>query len=366
MKPPSSEQVANNSSITPGSPKKSSESSVKRIVITEPPSKKLPDIPVQHTTTTTTTTTTSAAEPRGSSKVPIKNIPTTVQKSSLNKPLPPIPIQDNQPKRPPSISTTVNSQSQYRSFILNYRSEDIAKQFCLIERDFLLKVNWEDLVQVELEEEKEKPRKRVRENGVDKVIERFNLACDWVATEIVLTRSLDDRVQVIEKFIRIAQKCLQFSNFATLTQILLGLQSPPVERLRRTWTRVRNEDLRAFKELSEYISAFGNWKVIREAMRKSIEDSTILKELMKQRKSRISDVRNTGSDATTPLHHQPLINFHKHRTTATIVKRVLTFQTLSRGYNFSIDKEIYDKCYGLKGFEATKLVVMDLDADDFV
>lgn len=205
MKPPSSEQVANSSSITPGSPKKSSESSVKRIVITEPPSKKLPDIPVQHTTTTTTT---SAAEPRGS-KVPIKNIPATIQKSSLNKPLPPLPIQDNQhnqPKKPPSISTTVNSQSQYRSFILNYRSEDIAKQFCLIERDFLLKVSWEDLVQVgyttneenvqktdneekkekkkdvkgkgkekELEEVKEKPRKRVQENGVDKVIERFNL-----------------------------------------------------------------------------------------------------------------------------------------------------------------------------------------------
>lgn len=33
----------------------------------------------------------------------------------------------------------------------------------------------------------------------------FHKACDWVATEIVLTRSLDDRVQVIEKFIRIAQ-----------------------------------------------------------------------------------------------------------------------------------------------------------------
>ncbi|RIA87036.1 hypothetical protein C1645_778254 [Glomus cerebriforme] len=443
MKPPSSEPVASSSNIIPGSPKKSSESSVKHIVITEPSSKKLPDIPVQHTTTTTTSTT---AEPRSSGKIPIKNIPSTTQKSSLNKPLPPLPIQDNRSKRPPSISTTIHSQSPYRSFILNYRSEDIAKQFCLIERDFLLKVSWEDLVQVgytangenvqklenedkkdkkdkkkdvkgkgkekdpEKEEAREKQKKRIRENGVDKVIERFNLACDWVATEIVLTRSLDDRVQVIEKFIRIAQKCLQFSNFATLTQILLGLQSPPVERLRRTWTRIRNEDLRVFKELSEYVSAFGNWKVIREAMRKSIEDSTILKELIKQRKSRAADARkiNTGCipflglylsdlvfnaavpsfidptpsqpptpssplpsssiDATTgPLHHQqPLINFHKHRTTATIVKRILTFQNLSRGYNFSIDKEIYDKCFGLKGLEATKLVVMDLDADDFV
>ena len=54
-----------------------------------------------------------------------------------------------------------------------------------------------------------------------------------------------------------------------------------------------------FKELSEYISHFGNYKVIREAMRKSVEDSTVLKELIKQRKSRNPDARkiskiNTG------------------------------------------------------------------------
>lgn len=216
---------------------------------------------------------------------------------------------------------------------------------------------------------------------------------------------MEDRIRVIEKFIRIAQKCLQFSNFATLTQILLGLQSSPVERLRRTWTRIRKEDLRILKELNEYISPFGNWKVIREAMRKSIEDATILKALIKQRKRRGSDVRkiNTGcipflglylSDLvfnaavpsfidppsqpptpsspsfnvpSSPLYHQqPLINFHKHRTTATIIKRILTFQNLSREYSFYVDKEIYDKCFGLKGFEATKLVVMDLDVDDFV
>ncbi|CAG8483477.1 3669_t:CDS:10 [Funneliformis caledonium] len=409
IKPSSSRPVSKSSNVTPRSPRKSSESSVKRIVITEPSSKKLTG---QHDITT---------EPSSSSsQAPIKNLFYT--RTSLDKPLPPLPFSDDQSRKPPSISSTLNSQSPYRSFILNYRSEVIAKQFCLIERDLLLKVNWEELVQVgytsndkdtesvqELEEEQEflkgEPRKRVRDNGVDKVIERFNLSCDWVATEIVLTRSMEDRIRVIEKFIRIAQKCLQFSNFATLTQILLGLQSSPVERLRRTWTRIRKEDLRILKELNEYISPFGNWKVIREAMRQSIEDATILKALIKQGKRRGSDVRkiNTGcipflglylSDLvfnaavpsfidppsqpptpsspsfnvpSSPLYHQqPLINFHKHRTTATIIKRILTFQNLSREYSFYVDKEIYDKCFGLKGFEATKLVVMDLDVDDFV
>ena len=67
-----------------------------------------------------------------------------------------------------------------------------------------------------------------------------------------------------------------------------------MERLRRTWTIVRNEDLRVFKELSEYISPFGNWKVIREAMRKSIEGSTVLIELIKQRNKQR---KSCGSDA---------------------------------------------------------------------
>ncbi|CAJ0764264.1 24397_t:CDS:2, partial [Entrophospora sp. SA101] len=162
-------------------------------------------------------------------------------------------------------STSINSRSHphhrhqqqneqsYKSFILMYRSDAIAKQFCLIECDLLLKVKWEDLIQVgysnsndnsnkdnvggdkkdakgkrkvaehqesgmernegkQVEDEQQEeltPRQKLslrqKENGVDKVVERFRLTCDWVATEVILTRSLEDRVKVIEKFIHIAQ-----------------------------------------------------------------------------------------------------------------------------------------------------------------
>ncbi|CAG8499118.1 4477_t:CDS:10 [Acaulospora morrowiae] len=270
-----------------------------------------------------------------------------------------------------STSSDLNFQNQqpYQSFILMYRSDVIARQFCLIERDLLLNVQWEEL------------------------------ACDWVSTEIVLTRDLNDRVRVIEKFIHIAQQCLQLSNFATLAQILLGLQSSPVERLRRTWTQVRDSEMRTLKELNEYISPFGNWKVIRDTMRQVVENSTIINEVVK--KSRLgTGVKkiNTGcipflglylSDLvfnsavpsfidpapptpSTPSFsalidrpQQPLVNFHKHRTTATIVKRIMAFQNLARSYTVPIEPDVYSKCAELKGVEATRLVVMDLDVEDY-
>lgn len=118
------------------------------------------------------------------------------------------------------------------SFILNYRSEFIAQQFCLIEKDVLLEVQWEELVHVRWTKMKtnkgtladtpeegnndqepqeadtrisRRKRKAKGMGGVEKLIERFNLVCQWVATEIVCTKSLELRVRVIAKFIRIAQ-----------------------------------------------------------------------------------------------------------------------------------------------------------------
>ena len=49
----------------------------------------------------------------------------------------------------------------------------------------------------------------------------LNKACDWVATEIVLTSSLYDRVQVIEKFIRVAQVIYKMYIFPILESVLI-------------------------------------------------------------------------------------------------------------------------------------------------
>lgn len=99
---------------------------------------------------------------------------------------------------------------------------------------------------------------------------------------------------VIEKYIRIAlvcfveywrkhkrvssrrnnsnKKCYHHRNYSTLMQILLGLQSPAVSRLKRTWQRIDSYEMRIFNELQELAKPFHNWKNVREAMSKAIEN----------------------------------------------------------------------------------------------
>lgn len=58
----------------------------------------------------------------------------------------------------------------------------------------------------------------------------------WVATEIVLTPNIKERVQVLKKFITIADHCKSFNNWNTLMEIMIGLNLGCVQRLKKTWT----------------------------------------------------------------------------------------------------------------------------------
>lgn len=122
-----------------------------------------------------------------------------------------------------------------KSFIMFYRTSKLASQFCLIERDVLIKVGWEELVHckwtkmdangkinpsyadgydtmlreanhgvTDMNYTRQLEKKRSQEQGIEYVIQRFNTVCLWVSSEIVRTRNMNDRVKLIEKFIRLA------------------------------------------------------------------------------------------------------------------------------------------------------------------
>lgn len=59
---------------------------------------------------------------------------------------------------------------------------------------------------------------------------------------------------------------------------------------------------------------------------------------------RIYYANNRTMSITPSLLKQPLVNFRKHRITATVIKRVLTFQNLARRYSFERDDELYFLC----------------------
>ncbi|KAI8065941.1 hypothetical protein BC940DRAFT_258464 [Gongronella butleri] len=343
------------------------------------------------------------------------------------------------------------------SVVLRHSSDSLAQQLCLVEQFILRQVNWEEMVhcrwtkmsndslmndgdfypghpnydaasttaanagddddlidalhrtyfsrqtrQLQLLRGEE-------EGGVQQVIKRFNTVCIWVTSEIVRTPRLDERVQVIEKFIRLAQKCQAYSNFATLVQILLGLQSPSVSRLRKTWAKVGDAEMRLLDELSEFTSPIKNWKHIRDNMTLVADeygmsptevqvqlpgaaDRHLQKPKIKlpfggcipflglylsdlvfnsEQPSYLEPSHEhhkiyqsyTQSSTISPLLCQPLVNFRKYRIIATIIKRVLTFQTLAERYSFDYIRPLYEACYHLDVLDTDTIRQLSLDIE---
>ncbi|KAF9361805.1 Guanine nucleotide exchange factor lte1 [Mortierella sp. AD094] len=167
----------------------------------------------------------------------------------------------------------------YKPFILYYRSQLIAQQLCLLEQHFLEQIRWDELLEVELTKAGRRNRSKCQfsiggylfktereRNGVDESNERSNMLCMWVASEVVSTHPIEDRVRVIEKFIRIAQKCHQYRNYNSLFHLVMGLGSSHLCTLRRTWSRVRSYEMRILQELQHFILPYSNWGLLRKAM----------------------------------------------------------------------------------------------------
>ncbi|ETS65439.1 hypothetical protein PaG_00173 [Moesziomyces aphidis] len=176
----------------------------------------------------------------------------------------------------------------HRSFLLSYRSESVARQMCLIEAELLRSVTWDELASSRWRERRfgsevtdweafyrDRVRDRLEaqrlgevheERAVEAIVARFNLTSNWVASEVVLTQNIDERAAVICKLIRIAWKCYLQSNFASLAQIIFGLSTPWVERLRRTWNRVGYFEMRMWKDLNSFVGPRNNFRHLRNAM----------------------------------------------------------------------------------------------------
>lgn len=302
-------------------------------------------------------------------------------------------------------STLPPSSSSKHSFILSYHSTKIVEQFCLIERQVLFGVQWEELVDCQWRDG------IAPSGGVQRLIQRFNDVCQWVSSEIVRTDTVDGRAEIIRKFIRLAQvnlvgqreggfailinfslcdkqKCKIYANFATLLQILLGLQSPAVTRLSATWARVSASDMRLLDQLIEFTSPMKNWKNMRSSMALVAEEygnqptttthndnnntmggcipflGIYLSDLIfnAELPPYIEPSRRKNSCDSLVL-QQPLVNFHKHRITATVIKRVLTFQNLARRYPFTPDPELYRLCLDIPSIDLDTIRKMSLDIE---
>lgn len=257
-----------------------------------------------------------------------------------------------------NISTALRSKNasnaelaRHIPFILAYDSETLAEQLTVVEKDALDEIDWKELIELRWKQSSPQIRDwveylRTQEpRGVDVVIARFNIMVKWAVSECVLTDDLEERVRCIVKYIHIAEHARRLRNYATMYQITVALLSADCARLTKTWELVPAADRRTLDELENLVQPVKNFHSLRLEMETvNLDDGCIpfigvyTRDLIynAQKPATVSNGENIGGE--------PLINFERHQTSATIVKNLLRLLEASTHYNIRPKADIISKC----------------------
>ncbi|KAA8585952.1 hypothetical protein FQN60_007521 [Etheostoma spectabile] len=100
------------------------------------------------------------------------------------------------------------------------------------------------------------------------LLQRCNEVQQWVMSEVLMCVSLNKRVQLLKKFIKIAAHCKAQRNLNSAFAIIMGLNTAAVSRLNQTWEKCPGKFKKLFSELELITDPSLNHKAYREAFKK--------------------------------------------------------------------------------------------------
>ncbi|KAL3043979.1 hypothetical protein OYC64_003755 [Pagothenia borchgrevinki] len=100
------------------------------------------------------------------------------------------------------------------------------------------------------------------------LLQRCNEVQQWVMSEVLMCASLNKRVQLLKKFIKIAAHCKAQRNLNSAFAIIMGLNTAAVSRLNQTWEKCPGKFKKIFSELELITDPSLNHKAYREAFKK--------------------------------------------------------------------------------------------------
>ena len=260
-------------------------------------------------------------------------------------------------------------------FILTFDALTIAEQFTIIERDALNEINWQDLINMRWHHTSPSTLNWVdylrtqQPTGIELVTARFNIMVKWVLSEIVLTQNMEERALAITKYIHIANFARRLNNFATVFQLTIALTSIDCSRLTRTWELVPAAEKRSLKELENLVTPIKNFNNLRQEMETANTNEGCIPVVGKFRRFPlpltwalhpslavanlnfaalyIHDLTYNSqkpSQIASTRDGEPLINFERYRTTASIVKNLLRLIEASAKYTFQPVEGAIERC----------------------
>ncbi|XP_071231061.1 rap guanine nucleotide exchange factor 5-like isoform X1 [Salvelinus alpinus] len=150
--------------------------------------------------------------------------------------------------------------------------------------------------------------------GLSVLLQRCNEVQQWVMSEVLMCVSLNKRVQLLKKFIKIAAHCKAQRNLNSAFAIIMGLNTAAVSRLNITWEKVPGKFKKIFSELELITDPSMNHKAYRDAFKKMKPPKIPFMPLLLKDITFIHEGNKTFQDN--------LVNFQKLHMIADIVRLI--------------------------------------------
>eukprot|EP01116_Phalansterium_solitarium_P023202 TRINITY_DN8008_c0_g1_i1.p1 TRINITY_DN8008_c0_g1~~TRINITY_DN8008_c0_g1_i1.p1 ORF type:complete len:209 (+),score=52.52 TRINITY_DN8008_c0_g1_i1:372-998(+) len=153
---------------------------------------------------------------------------------------------------------------------------------------------------------------------------------NFVSTQVLRRDTPTQRMQVIARFLLIAAKCVELNNSNAVMEIISGLETSSVQRLKLTWRELSSQSWKLYVSLSALASMKDNFKTCRQLLANSKPPcvpyiGVYLKDL-------------TSIDECNASALGELINFDKLDMQAKLIGRVISMQHFS--YDFQPIPEV--------------------------
>ena len=232
--------------------------------------------------------------------------------------------------------------------VLDWDKKEIGEKLISISKQLINKVNRREIYKaVFLKKNKDKTSPNIKEN-----IEKFNRLTFFIIQDILSYDFAKERGKIMEKWIKIAEYCKERKDYNDCVAINSALNNYIITGLKKTNNELSKEKKDLLKQISKFCRYQGNYKKLREDMKKlSSTDfyvpylGMILKDLA------------FYEENSKYIVNDSLINFEKLENVQIAVSEFFNFKNIIDKENPSIPEELnfFDKLEDLKEADLEKL-----------
>jgi hypothetical protein len=151
--------------------------------------------------------------------------------NKLPKPKLPFKIKSNVMKKSLLDTDASLAKKAHSMDITEWPSVEIARQLTLVEFELFESIQARECLNQAWNQKNQK----TQAPNIFEMITRTNQVVNWVTYEIIKFEKVEQRKKAIQKFIKVARECKKLNNFNALLEIIGGLNSIGVHRLKKSW-----------------------------------------------------------------------------------------------------------------------------------